>query len=206
MSSATPIDICNLAANLLGAASITSFSDPSTAARAFSATYALTRDAELRGPGVWNFAIQRAKLPALATVPASGVYTQQFELPTDCLRVLMAGDGWPGADLSDYRTGPSDADYKLEGGMILCNQGAPLSLRYVQQVTDTTRFDPHFTMMFACKLAWRNCERLTQSKEKRQLAIVEYKNARSEAVRSNALELPPEFAADDSWVLTRLQN
>ena len=201
----TPIEICNYAANMLGAASITSFADGTTASKAFATTYEMTRDAELRGPGVWSFAVARTTLAALATVPASGPYGQQFELPADCLRVLMAGDWWPGSDQSDYRTAPPNADYLVEGGMLLCDQAAPLSLRYVAKITDTTRYDAHFTMMLAAKLAWRNCERLTQSKEKRQLAITEYKQARSEAVRTAALELPPQFAADDTWILSRMQ-
>ena len=47
-------------------------------------------------------------------------------------------------------------------------------------------------------------EALTQSAQKRQLAIGEYRDAVVQARRLNAIETAPEVAPDDSWVMGRL--
>ena len=200
-----PVDIANLGLSFLGAGTISSLTDNTNTARVMNAEYAMTRDAELRGPGVWKFAKTRASLPALSDAPVSGPFTQWFQLPSDCLRVLLVGDQWPGADLADYRTEPSNAFYSVEGRKILTNYAAPIPLLYIAQITDTTVFDSCFDVMLAAKLAWKCCERITQSSEKRKLAIQEYMSARSAAISTNALEGVAERPSDDSWILARLQ-
>lgn len=59
---------------------------------------------------------------------------------------------------------------------------------------------------FACKLAWETCEAITQSSEKRQMAISEYREALFEAKRAGAIELPPRQIADDTWIAGRLRS
>ena len=202
---ASPVAIANMALSFLGSATITSFSDASNAARVMNVEYEMTRDAELRGPGVWKFAKKRASLSALTSVPISNLWTQQFQLPADCLRVLMVGESWPGIDLSDYRTGPSNADYSVEGRNILCNQGAPLALLYIGRIEDATQFDSLFDIMLAAKLAWKCCERLTQSGDKRKMAMQEYMAARNTAITTNALEGVADPIADGPWIVARMQ-
>lgn len=196
--------ICNLALTMIGSGTITAITDNNDRARALSAVYAPVRDAELRSH-LWRFSIKRASLPKLVPVPVSGPYTQLFQLPSDCLKVLEVGDWFPGADVSDYRTGPSGADWKIEGTTILSNLTAPLSLRYVAQITDEGIFDAAFVQAFAARLAQRICNRMTPSTGDRQLGMVEYKEAISLALRANAIEEPPEHSADSSWVLARIQ-
>lgn len=202
MSSQT--DICNLALSFLGAGTITAITDSSNAARVLTAEYNLIRDSELR-QRTWRFSIKRATLAALVTPPVSGPYNTMFQLPVDCLKIIMAGDSWPGVDLSDYRTAPPTDGYVVEGNQILTNLPAPLSLRYIAQITDTGTYDASFVNAFAARLAWKCCERITQSAEKRKLAMTEYNEAVSAGYRANAIEKIPEFAADDSWVLARMQ-
>lgn len=199
---ASAVEICNRALGKLGAETITSLADNTTNARALNTSYAIVRDAELRRRR-WRFAIKRASLAALSTAPISGIYKLQFQLPSDCLRILDVSDSWPGSDTSDYRTSTT-ADYSLEGRTILTNIKAPLPLRYIAQITDTGLFDSAFVEAFAARLAWENCERITQSGSKRQLAMTEYKQAIREAVMANALENPPEYAADSSWMTARI--
>ena len=199
------IQIANRALQKLGSPTqITSFSDPSTAARALNVAYIPVRDAELRRRR-WKFSITRANLAALSTPPINGAYSTQFQLPSNCLRVLEVGDYWPGADTSDYRN-RSVAEFTIEGGVILTNIAAPLSLRYIQQITNPGMFDSTFVEAFAARLAWETCEQITQSADKRKLAIQEYKTAILEAVQANALETAPEFKADDSWMMSRIQG
>jgi hypothetical protein len=200
---ASDINIANRALQKLGAASITSFNDNSTAGRAMNLAYPIVRDAELRRY-LWKFAIVRVNLPPVSTAPINGIFSLQYQLPAQCLRVLNVGDYSPGADTSDYRN-RTVADYSIEGSLILTNIGAPLSLRYVQQITDPGKFDSAFAETFAARLAWETCEQVTQSGEKRKLAMTEYKQALMEAVRANALEIPPDFLPDNAWMLARIQ-
>lgn len=198
------LDICNLALTFLGAAPIVNLSDNNNRAQTLSLLYTQVRDAELR-KHTWRFSIKRDAMSALVSVPASGPYSQQFQVPSDCLKVLMVGDSWPSADMSDYRTAPTTDDYSVEGDKILSNLPAPLSIRYVRQVTDTGLYDPAFVIMFAAMMAWKGCEKITQSTDKRKLAQNEYDEALNAAMRANAIEKVPEFPADSSWILSRMQ-
>lgn len=202
---ASQVDVANVCLEILGKPALTSFSDNSNAARAISSTYDMQRRALLSGRATWRFSMTRASLPALNAVPVSGPYTQQFALPPDCLRVILAGDIYPGLDLSDYKLGPTDAAYSVEGRNILCDYGAPLSLQYVGDIQDSTLFDPWFVLYLGAHLAYLNCERLTGSDAKQQLAASRMKEYRKEAVNSNALVNPPVSNADDTWIAARMQ-
>lgn len=203
MPSAADIQIANRALQKLGSSPITSFNDASTAARAMNIAYDPVRDAELRRRR-WKFSIVRVNLPALSTAPTNGIYSLQFQLPSNCLRVLDVGDYSPGADTSDYRS-QTVADYSIEGNLILTNIAAPLSLRFVQRITSPGMFDSAFAESFAARLAWETCEQITQSGEKRKMAENEYKRTIMEAAQANAFETPPDFKADDSWMMARIQ-
>jgi len=196
------LDIINLALGMLGASPIANLTDPNNKSRIMTITYDPVRLAELRRHR-WKFSIVRANLPALATPPVNGIYETAYQLPADCLRVLNVGQWDPGQDISDYRF-RSVAEYSIESGMILTDQASPLPIRYVTNSNTEGQFDSAFTMMLAARLAWQNCETITQSGEKRQMAMAEYKTARDEAIRANALESPPEFKDDDSWVTARV--
>lgn len=200
--SSSQVDVCNSALTLLGAATINAITDTSNQAKALNAIWDSTRDSELR-KHLWKFAIARAALPALATVPVSGPYNQQFELPSDNLRVIQIGDSYPGSDLSDYRSGPTTDDYSIEGGMVLSNLSAPLSIRYVRSITDTTQWDASFCNSMAAQLAYMSCFRITQSVSQQKACLDAYKDAIRDAVRANALETTPTVVADDTWVTTR---
>jgi hypothetical protein len=202
---ASEVDIANLALSILGKPTIASFLDNSNAARVINVEYDMLRRALLRGRSTWRFSIKRASLPALTTAPVSGPFAQQYAMPTDCLKVIMAGDTYPGLDLSDYRLGPTDAGYLVEGRNILCDYGAPLSLQYVYDVTDTTQFDPWFCVYLASEIAWTCCERLTGSDAKQEAANKRKESALIQAASSNALENTPQYPADSEWVACRMQ-
>lgn len=195
-------DICNSALILLGSSPINAITDRGNAPEALNSIWDSTRDSELRKHR-WKFAIIRGALPALASVPASGPYNQQFELPSDNLRVLEIGDSYPGSDLSDYRSGPTSDDYSIEGGMVLSNLSAPLSIRYIRQITDTTQWDAAFCNAMSAQLAYMSCFRITQSLGQQKNCVEAYSQAIKDAVRANALETTPTVQADDTWVTTR---
>jgi hypothetical protein len=202
---ASQVDIANLALSILGKPPITSLSQANNAASVISLEYDMIRRGLLEGPGIWRFSVKRWSLPALTTLPVSGPFRVMYAFPTDCIRPLQVGDMYPGLDLSDYRQGPTDADYSIEGRTILCDYGSPLSLQGIADVTDTTLFNPNFIVYFAGKLAWTCCERLTGSDAKQEAALKRMNLARSDGLASGALVNPPSYPADGSWILARMQ-
>lgn len=198
---ASQVEIANRALTKIGEARILSLTDDLEAARVVSSLWDIVRDSELRARN-WNFSLTRASLPALVTTPAWGFY-YQYQLPSDCLRVIQVDEFFPGPSMSDYRN-RSEAQYQIEGGKILTDLAAPLKIRYVARIEDTGSWDAAFVEVFACKLAVEVCERLTQSNTKRDLAWNEYGEALKAAVRADAIENPPEPLPDDSWMLSRL--
>lgn len=196
------VQICNGALLKLGADTILALTDNNNRARVMNARYEPVRDAELQRRR-WRFSVLRAKLPALAATPLFE-YGYQYQLPGDFLRLLEGGDIRTLADLSDYRVSAC-ALYTIEGDKLLTSLTPPLSIRYIARVTDVGLYHPAFCEALSARLAWENCERLTQSDSKRQLAQSDYKEAIREAVRAQALETASQSIADDSWVLTRAQ-
>lgn len=201
----------NRALSKIGDRRIMALSDESKPARLVNSMFATVRQAELRARK-WSFSIKRAMLAADAAVPAYG-YGAQYEMPTDCLRVLSIFRFDVGPDLSDYRSG-GGGWYTIEGRKILYGRPIPggppvtepMPLRYVADTPDTALWDPTFGEAFACRLAAEIAEDLTQSSEKRRLAWNEYLMAVNVAKRANALELPPESIDDDTWVAARLRG
>jgi hypothetical protein len=198
---ASQIDIANRALTKMGAARIISLSDDVKAARSVASMWDIVRDAELRARN-WSFAIKREALAASSTAPAYG-YNYQFPVPSDFLRLVSVGEYYPPASLTDYR-GSDESAWRVEGRNILHDDAGPLYIRYVARIDDTAQWDATFVESFACRLAAELAEELTQSSSKKDTAWGEHKKAISEAVRANAIELPPEPLADDSWVLGRV--
>lgn len=198
---ASKVDICNRALTKLGAQRILSLSDDLKPARECNSAFDIVRDAELRNH-TWSFSKTRASLAALAAAPAWG-FSRQFQLPNDCLRVVRVGEYYPGPVLDDY-VNSNTADYAIEGRRILTDYDAPLKILYIARVTDATQYDSAFIEALACRLAMELAEPLTQSNTKRELAQSEYRSALLDAVRANAIELPPEQTQDDAWNLARL--
>lgn len=160
------------------------------------------RDDELRSHA-WSFAIRRELLPALGHKPA-WEYAHTYMLPADCLRVISAGDELGGGvdySLYDLSTG---SKYKIEGRELLTDTPAPLRLRYVSRIENTSQWDASFIECFACRLAAELAHKLIGSSTARQLAWQEYEAARRRAYTSNAIELAPSRFPDTESVGARL--
>lgn len=199
---ASQVDIANLAFVALGANRITSFDDGSKNANTVKAIYDQTRDAELRRH-LWNFAMTRDSLAALSDEPEFG-FDLMYQLPSDCLRLVQVGEYFHVvANLSDALD-RSEQPYQLEGRRILTDLAAPLSIRYIAQVTDTTQYDALFVQALGKRLALEMCEALTQSTTKKETIQQDYADIINEAKRTDAIENPPENLPDDSWLLSRL--
>lgn len=204
---ASQTEIANRALVKLGQSRITSLTDDNKTARTLNSMFDRVRDAEMRKRR-WSFTIKRVVLAADAQAPAFG-YSTQYTLPTDCLRVVEVNGADFGPDLSDYR-GSGRRAFLIEGRKLLAGgygmqvPAGGLQIRYIAAIADTTLWDACFIEAFACKLAIEACETLTGSSDKRKLAWNEYKEAVSEGARANAIELPNEAVADDTWVMARV--
>lgn len=184
-------EICNRALQKIGAARIQSLADPSVNARACSTAYYRVRDAEFR-KHPWNFAIQRFQLAANATAPLFGP-ANSFPLPTGWMRLLPP----------DPFQNLNDRDWIIEGNSVITNEDAPLDVRCVMKIEDTTLYDPLFDEALSAKLALELCEALTQSNTKKQTCQADYKDAIGEAKKVNAIEKVPQIAAEDRWITAR---
>ncbi len=208
---ASQTEIANRALVKIGEKRIIALDNNTKQGALINSMWEIVLESELRKKK-WSFSIKRAQLAADVAAPSFG-YGQQFQLPTDCLRVLSILNIDVGPDLSDYRGSPNQL-YVIEGRKLLYGRPAqgspapsnPMPLRYVARIDDTTQWDGCFCEAFACKLAWEICEGLTNSSEKRERALGEYQLAIREAVRANAIELPPDYVSDDSWVYSRLRS
>ena len=198
---ATVIEIANTALTLLGESRIMSLDDNVKAAREVKAIFDITRDSLLAGYN-WSFAKTRAQLPALAATPAFE-YGYAYQIPSDCLRLTFIGDYYVGADMTDYRGAPTEL-YTIEGRGILTDMSAPLNVKYIKRVTDSTQFGASYSMSLSAKLAALLAEPLTQSDSKRARAEEEFNKQVRLAIRANAIELPPQKMADDEWILSRV--
>lgn len=197
------VSVSNRALQILGADTILALTDDTNRARAMLTAYAPVRDAELRRRR-WKFSLARGSQPALALAPGGDDFAFQYQLPNDCLRVIQVGNFDLGTDLSDYRRAPTGL-YSIEGRQLLTNFAAPLFLRWISQIEDASLFDSSFAEAFSARLAYETCERITQSDSKKQLAEAHYKMAIKEAAHANAVETPPSYLSDDTWVTVRAQ-
>lgn len=195
------VDIANLALlKLRSGSKITSLTDNSVPARALTIAYDICRRAELRAHN-WAFALTRTKLPA--TTPPAWGFKAAFPLPADCLRLVQVNEFYLTPALLDYNTADASA-WAIESGNILCDYNAPLSVRYVWDVQDETRYDALFVAMFAARLALEVCGQLTDSNTIKQDIKDDYKADLMIAIRAGAIEKPPALVGDDSWMMARL--
>lgn len=149
--SLNPIQICNMALAKIGSDSfITSFDDGTKAARHLSIFYEPIRDSLIRSH-LWRFARKQYQLAPLVEQPLfdGGYY---FQMPTDCLRVVVPDEQYFNA----Y------GRWSVEGNKILADTNV-LNIVGLQRVTDTALFDPIFTEALATKLAHELCLPLAQS-------------------------------------------
>ena len=183
--------ICRRAVQKVG--DKTPITDPNTdntdAARECTKAYDAVRQATLRMQP-WNFALVRAGLAALTESPAWG-YANQFNWPDEALRIVAVEDDFIGIE------------WRVEGRKILSDDGAPLNILYVDDVTDTALMDVAFKELFAHLLAIELVEPLAQSNTKRRALVEDLPRILDAAARSDGQEGTPLPIAEDSWIKAR---
>lgn len=172
--------ICNKALAHLGEARISDFHERSVLAEKCRTHYELERDALLRMHR-WNFARRRAVLSKLSAAPAFG-WTCQFQLPSDCLRVLE----FNGREIGDA----SDPAFEIEGRAILTNENEA-SIVYIIRDTNPDNYDILFCDALAYKLAAALCKEVTNSTTEKGALLQMFQATMKEAGWVDAVESRP---------------
>ena len=138
------VDLANEALLLLGANTITSFTDNDSNAVLVNRFFPSERDAVLRSHR-WNCAITTKNLASLAETPLMD-WAYKFTLPTDpyCLRIL------------DVRTVTGDIklEHEIQGRQLLTEEAA-VDITYVQRLEDISQFDSLLYQALVFRMAWK---------------------------------------------------
>ena len=141
---ASKVDLANEALLLLGANTITSFTDNDSNAVLVNRFFPSERDAVLRSHR-WKCAITTANIASLATTPIID-WEYKFTLPTDpyCLRVL------------DVRTVTGDIklDHEIQGRELFTEEST-VDITYIKRLDDTTQFDALLYQALVFRMAWK---------------------------------------------------
>ena len=140
---ASAVDIANSALNLLGASTISAFTDDSKNARLVNQRYEPVRNRVFRSHA-WNCLHKRVQLAQNSTDPVVE-YSYAYALPSDCLRVLKVHNG-------STDSIKSDIDYKLEGRNIVTNEGT-VYIIYIAIDTDPNNYDTYLQESISHQLA-----------------------------------------------------
>ena len=150
---ASAVDIANSALNLLGASTISAFTDDSKNARLVNQRYDNVRNRVFRSHA-WNCLHKRVQLAQNSTAPVIE-YTYAYALPSDCLRVLKVHNGTTDSIQSAI-------DYKLEGRNIVTDEGT-VYLIYVALDTDPNNYDSYLQESISHQLAADLCYAITNN-------------------------------------------
>lgn len=191
-STLTTTELANIALSKLGPGGgyITAFeTDSSVQAQSARRTYVAIRD-EVMEAHPWRFARRRVAAAADdPEVPAWG-FALQYTLPNDCLRVLsVEGEG---------------VTYEVEDGKLLTDETGPLNIRYLAQVTDTSKFSPTFVAAMTTRWAIEMCPTITKSGTKRQDLWTEYRGLLAQARKTDGFGVVSQPPKDGSWNDSRL--
>jgi hypothetical protein len=197
---ASAVDICNLALAHIGDEATVSSIDPadgSAQASLCARFYPIARDA-LFAKFAWSWAQKRATLAELTTAPAEWGFA--YALPADYNRALEV------IDASGQRV-----DYVVEvdedGVSAIYTNLEDAVLRYVANVTDTSKFSPLFVSALSWLLASYLAGPITKDMKIKESAYKVHAFELSEAMAAdaNARQLE-DFLADEhkpDWIADR---
>ncbi len=149
------IELCSAALVKLGAESISSFTDGTTESDVAGALYDIVRDG-LLASHPWSFATAHAELVPAPTSPISD-FEFAFDLPTDFIKALSAGD--------DCRS--RGARYQIIGREVHTNY-EDVTLAYIKRA-DEADFPTYFVTALVNRLAAEFCLPLTENSSRSDL-------------------------------------
>jgi len=119
----------------------------------------------------------------------------RYPIPADCLFLPRP------RTTGDFEGVP--VPHEVENGYILTDQSSYLDIRYVERVTDVTRFDALFVQALAAALAAKAAPTMADSAAVLQDANLMYAKAIAEARTANAIEGTPERPYDNDVIAAR---
>lgn len=162
------VGLCSRALVRLGAAPLTSFSDGTAESEIASVLYAPVRDA-LLSAYPWSFATGQVQLSKLNETPEAD-FQNVFQLPSDYLRAISAGNGGRGRGLT----------FRIMRGKLYTNADDVI-LTYIFR-PEEEEFPPFFDTALIAKLTAEFCIPVTESTSRAEtlsrLSDREYQNAR----------------------------
>jgi len=139
------VDIANGTLRLIGASSITSFTDGTKNANVINDMYD-DRLEELLRIHDWNFATKRVKLAQDATAPAFG-WDHAYSTPSDWLRTVSLHDNSAGLGTIVWSEEQNDS------GNAILTDADDVYMAYIAKVTDPNLLPADFRLAFQYSLA-----------------------------------------------------
>ena len=149
----TDVQICNFALARLGDARITTLADATAQAQYCTLFYTQTV-AELQAEFDWQFCRKLVNLTS-STTPLGG-YTYQYALPADYIRSFR---------LANIDESENFGQWEILGSSLQTNFASPVTLDYIANITDPSKYPAIFTELLAVKLAGVLAMPLTGSKD-----------------------------------------
>lgn len=189
---ASKIDIVNSGLIKIGAEPIMALTDDTKTAKLATLRFDMSRRAVLRAH-IWNCATKRVILSPLTTTPPFG-FTNEFQMPSDLLRVVRLND----------QTSHFDLDFKIEGRKIRADE-TTLELKYIFDETDTSQYDALLDEALGAYIAWDLSYAILQSSAARDDAWKWFQNIIKQARFVDSSEDPSEEFDVDVWLESRLR-
>ena len=158
----TDVSICNKALLLLGASSITSFSDGSASAPACSTIYDEVKLSTL-GMYPWSFTLGKAQLTKQTATPTSE-WSYQFTLPNDMItgvpRAVRASGNAGAPIVKNFEINQAAA-----GGTVLMTEETTIFIDYQKTVSEGN-MPTYFVTLLSYQMAWHLAEVITDQTSK----------------------------------------
>jgi hypothetical protein len=193
---AAPVDICNMALDLLGQPPVASIDPPenTVAAKLVARHYDAARQTVLR-KYVWNFAKKRTSCARTGT-PAFD-FADMYAMPNDFLRLLSIE-----GDTEIQKT----MDYDIQGKEILANASgaSSIKLRYIADIEDVNKWDALFRNIVVLTIALNCGYQLTKQKSVVERIDALLKLELPDAVSIDGQEVPPKRIQTSKSIIRRM--
>lgn len=182
--------IVNRALSLLGAEPIINLTDDTPEAKIANRFYNESRKSIL-SEVLWNFATKRETLNISTFAPAwiRDQVNYVFQLPSDIVRI--------------FEISTSGVTWRVEGQYLYADTDE-IGIKYVYDMTDTTKFSPSFVDAFADKLAADMCYAVNNSNTEAKLLLEKYDGqSLPKATAENSQVGTPPQIDDNLWSYSR---
>ena len=187
LSSASVVSIVNVALIHLGEEPITSLEDDLKAARLANNIFTRVRDVVLEDH-TWSDARALATLAKLTTTPTWG-FTNQFQLPTDCLRVIRVDS-------------PED-EWQIHGRKILSDLSA-INIEYIKRLEDPNDMSTMLKEAISARLAAELSLPITRDASRQSAMWQLYEKKMDLARHVRSAQRNDDVFANDTWTQGRL--